>query len=1793
MKHTRKIFVALLVVMTLLMTLATIPSSAETATSTLTNCYTSDSTYWGECGGNASESFIFKFYNGETYMGYTSLNNEDGIIDGDVYVSWHIKLDAASNTDEYWTMEWEIQPTITMQPTRVEHWVDGVKAADVNIEPNGSDGLNPVIAAKTDSEGKILSYIRCSGFNTSTATAALQTAIDASGEGDTIALLSNVTLTETITIPAGANVTLDLNGKTVSMVQSETVTSNHEMIENYGNLTIEDTEGNGKLSYQYTGASLSTSYAANTIVSEPGSTLTVKSGTVENLTYDSAVIAYAIDGRTNGGLGDVSVVIEGGTITSERQAIRIFANSTTNTGSLEISGGEITGRVIVQNSNTSANKAAMKITGGTFNANSYKSDVLYVGGSNGATIDMQPVVCGGTFNGEITSAMTTAFISGGIFSTDVSEYCVDGFVCEDNGDGTYGVQELVVAKVGDEYFADIQEAIKAAAPAGTVELLSDVNVDEWVMFAESLSIGNGKIITLVIDGMTINGNGYTLTVNSIESAGNGNHLFYDATNLNINDLTIKYADGLSGGIGLKSGTLNNVNFEGGVYGVLPGAGDVTITGCTFKTTGTSIYFEEARDNLVVTGNTFENDANANVILLRGGVTFTGNTIISGRTVNVVSGSPVVTGNDFGDVRFKVYNTATATISENTINNLVFDDESAAKSTFNENTLSESAQAALDAVTPVDLPEAEVTEITNPDLTFALNFKIKDYDKLSDEYLEKLMAFYGEYYVDYIITIEGLTDPDVTFNANGNADGFLAGQYDAWSSNWVNVPFEDVTINNDGKLYIMATAAELLGKTGLRYTLYEIADVVKDFDCGIYFTPEFLMANPDMVVTLDLVIFTEDAEGNIVDSTTLATNVFTARETVELPEAEVTPIENPDLTFALNFKIKDYDKLSDEYLEKLMAFYGEYYVDYVITIEGLTDPDVTFNANGNADGFLAGQYDAWSSNWVNVPFEDVTINNDGKLYIMATAAELLGKTGLRYTLYEIADVVKDFDCGIYFTPEFIYANLDMKITLDLVIFTEDAEGNIVDSTTLATNVFTALDAVELPEAEVTDISDSLTENDPELTYALNFRIKDYENFTEAYINALFKKYGKYYVDYVLTIEGLTDTEAIFNANGSADGYLAGQYDAWSTNWVSVPFEDVTINNGDSLYIMEYAAKLMGKGGLRMTLEEIATIVMDFDCGIFFAPEFLDNNRDMVVTLELVVFTEDADGNIVDRHSLATNVFTVADSDFEGAIAEVGGKKYYDIDEALAALDEGELIRFLRDFELAAQQVMTKTVTVDYNGFNVTVSGSSDKAFVAGKGFTMIAIDHDMFAIIGAPHIGENGNWWVGNEDTGVKANGEDGKSPIFKIEDDGHLYVSYDGESWEDLGKVVGEDGKDAITPEFKIEDGILYITYDVDKADEEKVWVPLGSVKGDKGDQGLPGAAGLGVDKVEINAEGHLIITYTDGNTKDLGLVVGKDGKDGVGIANAEIKDGELVITYTNGTTANLGKVVGDKGETGATGIGVAEVKINENGELVITYTNGDSITLGKVVGDKGDKGDQGEPGQDGLGVDKVEINAEGKLVIFYTNGTSVTLDKVVGENGKDGVDGEDGAAGVGVAEVKINENGELVITYTNGTYANLGKVVGKDGENGSNGSNGSDGKDGVGVKNVAIDTDGNLIITLTDDSTINLGKIVGADGEDGANGEDGEDGINGKTPIFKLDENGDIFVRYDEVEEWKLLGNIMGQTGEQGQPGENGEDGKGADGITSLSVILIAIIAVAAIGISTVAIIMVNSHSYKPWWMI
>ena len=142
----------------------------------------------------------------------------------------------------------------------------------------------------------------------------------------------------------------------------------------------------------------------------------------------------------------------------------------------------------------------------------------------------------------------------------------------------------------------------------------------------------------------------------------------------------------------------------------------------------------------------------------------------------------------------------------------------------------------------------------------------------------------------------------------------------------------------------------------------------------------------------------------------------------------------------------------------------------------------------------------------------------------------------------------------------------------------------------------------------------------------------------------------------------------------------------------------------------------------------------------------------------------------------------------------------------------------------------------------------------------------------PTIGANGNWWIGGVDTGIPATGSNGA----------------DGSD--------GSDGTDGLTP---------YI--------------------------GSNGNWWIGSTDTGIKA------TDSDGKDGQNG-VDGQDGKDGVGIANIEINEnGELVVTLTDGTEKNLGKV------TGSDGVGITGAAINEDGELILTLSDGTELNAGVV----------------------------------------------------------------------------------------------------------------------------------------------------------------------------------------------------------------------------------------------------------
>ncbi len=367
----------------------------------------------------------------------------------------------------------------------------------------------------------------------------------------------------------------------------------------------------------------------------------------------------------------------------------------------------------------------------------------------------------------------------------------------------------------------------------------------------------------------------------------------------------------------------------------------------------------------------------------------------------------------------------------------------------------------------------------------------------------------------------------------------------------------------------------------------------------------------------------------------------------------------------------------------------------------------------------------------------------------------------------------------------------------------------------------------------------------------------------------------------------------------------------------------------------------------------------------------------------------------------------------------------------------------------------------------------------------------------------------------------------------------------------GTNGKDGITPKLKIVDGYWYISYDGGATWESD---PIGQATGDKGDKGDKGDAGVDGKTPTFKIEGGVLFVSYDATTwTSLGKISGENGTDGK-TPTMKIEGGDWYVSYDEGETwTNLGQATGDKGANGVNGTngtnGITPTFKVESGNLYVSYNEGTSWTnLGNVKGadgvngTNGTNGTNGAAGKDGV-TPKLKIT-DGYWYISYDNEKTWTkLDKATGANGANGTNGVDGKT----PQFKI-EGGALLVSYDSKTWTSLGIVKGADGKdgvngtNGTNGTNGAAGKDGVTPKFKI--TDGYWYVSYDNGTTWT--KLDKATGANGANGTNGTDGI---TPTFKV-EGGNLYVSYNEGTSWTNLGNVKGANGTNGTNGTAGKDG-------------------------------------------
>ena len=255
--------------------------------------------------------------------------------------------------------------------------------------------------------------------------ATLQEAVDVATAGQTIVLQSNVTLTASLNVAADKTVTLDLNSCKITADMN-----GPHMICNAGNLTITDSSENKTGEIAKIGAETNFGY-----VIENHGTMTLDRCKISSTSVKSSAIEngwYTASANTAG--TSCTMTIQNAEVVSVNAAGGLYTVKNDDYGVMVINGGVFTNGVA--GAGAVLNWNDLTINGGTFTGASAVRTLK--SGSSHFEIGKSQIK-NGTFNGGIDTldgykTGITIAVTGGTFSTDVTEYLAEGKILQKNGD---------------------------------------------------------------------------------------------------------------------------------------------------------------------------------------------------------------------------------------------------------------------------------------------------------------------------------------------------------------------------------------------------------------------------------------------------------------------------------------------------------------------------------------------------------------------------------------------------------------------------------------------------------------------------------------------------------------------------------------------------------------------------------------------------------------------------------------------------------------------------------------------------------------------------------------------------------------------------------------------------------------------------------------------------------------------------------------------------------------------------------------------------------------------------------------------------------------------------------------------------------------------------------------------------------------------------------------------------------------------------------------------------------------
>ena len=490
--------------------------------------FVSNDRIFGDVTTNAGQSLVINIIGKDgNVIGTTSCVKPELMTGFNKQLTWRINLGADDSGS--WAMEWEEGcPSINNMPAKVKLYVDNADVAEAEIRYTADgDGKSPVFAAKTNAEGKINSFIACTGeYNLNKANTFLNEALTA---GDNVA----ITVAGTYAVPTGKNLTITgaVDGVKFNMASHVGIHSSMT----FNNVTFEYSSNNDYVGLQHAGDMVYNNCTINGQVFLYGTSETFNNCTF-NQTSSNAYNVWTY--------GAKEVAFNECTFNSAGKSVLIYSDQPGQVNDVKVVNCQLNA------SNKVAGKAAFEMD------SSIQSDITL-------TID--------------AATTATGFDKGNVSGNSLWNN-KKGNNDDANNDITVVVagetvlEPVYEAQIEDKKFRNLTDAFAAATEGQTITLLGDATpalTSQRAITKAAVIELNGKTLTLAEDdlyfGTTTFQNGNIVVDPSVNASTavfwmfENQTLTFDNVKLTATGVTGTYLIGINGGTGSNVNLLNGTN----------------------------------------------------------------------------------------------------------------------------------------------------------------------------------------------------------------------------------------------------------------------------------------------------------------------------------------------------------------------------------------------------------------------------------------------------------------------------------------------------------------------------------------------------------------------------------------------------------------------------------------------------------------------------------------------------------------------------------------------------------------------------------------------------------------------------------------------------------------------------------------------------------------------------------------------------------------------------------------------------------------------------------------------------------------------------------------------------------------------------------------------------------------------------------------------------------------------------------------------------------------------------------